>query len=169
MRICQSMLPTIYGQHEHFRLMLFENKCIHWCTKMIQLQYFCTCYMHSPPPNPPKNKKNIFLEKMWILWVYVFTGALGSCGSLFTITIIFFVIHRWGYLSRSGLWDKSHLTRQIEKYVYIVFPLKRLCLSCWWLDEVAFCVWIDTPTSTLLGSQIFSAQLHSCILDLMPR
>jgi hypothetical protein len=23
---------------------------------------------------------------------------------------------RWGYLSRAGLWDKSHLTRQIEKY-----------------------------------------------------
>lgn len=26
---------------------------------------------------------------------------------------------RWGYLSRSGLWDKSHLTRQIEKYADI--------------------------------------------------
>lgn len=24
---------------------------------------------------------------------------------------------RWGYLSRAGLWDKSHLMRQIEKYV----------------------------------------------------
>lgn len=26
---------------------------------------------------------------------------------------------RWGYLSRAGLWDKSHLTRQIEKYADI--------------------------------------------------
>uniref|UniRef100_A0A1D1YCH6 Cytosolic purine 5'-nucleotidase n=1 Tax=Anthurium amnicola TaxID=1678845 RepID=A0A1D1YCH6_9ARAE len=26
---------------------------------------------------------------------------------------------RWGYLSRTGLWDKSHLTRQIEKYADI--------------------------------------------------
>eukprot|EP00850_Spirogloea_muscicola_P019792 SM000199S05419 [mRNA] locus=s199:71818:86485:+ [translate_table: standard] len=26
---------------------------------------------------------------------------------------------RWGYLSRSGLWDKSHLTRQTEKYADI--------------------------------------------------
>lgn len=23
---------------------------------------------------------------------------------------------KWGYLSRAGVWDKSHLTRQIEKY-----------------------------------------------------
>lgn len=23
---------------------------------------------------------------------------------------------RWGYLSRAGLWDKSHIMRQIEKY-----------------------------------------------------
>ncbi|XP_020593552.1 cytosolic purine 5'-nucleotidase isoform X2 [Phalaenopsis equestris] len=26
---------------------------------------------------------------------------------------------RWGYISRAGLWDKSHLTRQIEKYADI--------------------------------------------------
>ncbi|KZV38263.1 HAD-superfamily hydrolase isoform 3 [Dorcoceras hygrometricum] len=26
---------------------------------------------------------------------------------------------RWGYLSRAGLWDKSHLMRQIEKYADI--------------------------------------------------
>ncbi|XP_038986589.1 cytosolic purine 5'-nucleotidase isoform X2 [Phoenix dactylifera] len=26
---------------------------------------------------------------------------------------------RWGYLSRAGLWDKSHLTKQIEKYADI--------------------------------------------------
>ncbi|PNT70258.1 hypothetical protein BRADI_2g08826v3 [Brachypodium distachyon] len=26
---------------------------------------------------------------------------------------------RWGWLSRAGLWDKSHLTRQIEKYADI--------------------------------------------------
>ncbi|CAI5971621.1 unnamed protein product, partial [Closterium sp. NIES-65] len=26
---------------------------------------------------------------------------------------------RWGYLSRAGLWDKSHITRQIEKYADI--------------------------------------------------
>lgn len=26
---------------------------------------------------------------------------------------------RWGYLSRAGLWDKSHFTRQIEKYADI--------------------------------------------------
>lgn len=26
---------------------------------------------------------------------------------------------RWGYLSRAGVWDKSHLTRQIEKYADI--------------------------------------------------
>ncbi|KAI3993267.1 hypothetical protein MKX01_010010 [Papaver californicum] len=26
---------------------------------------------------------------------------------------------RWGYLSRAGLWDKSYLTRQIEKYADI--------------------------------------------------
>ncbi|XP_042475619.1 cytosolic purine 5'-nucleotidase isoform X3 [Macadamia integrifolia] len=26
---------------------------------------------------------------------------------------------RWGFLSRAGLWDKSHLTRQIEKYADI--------------------------------------------------
>ncbi|XP_077217749.1 uncharacterized protein LOC143852238 isoform X2 [Tasmannia lanceolata] len=26
---------------------------------------------------------------------------------------------RWGYLSRAGLWDKSHLTRQIERYADI--------------------------------------------------
>ncbi|KAG5555416.1 hypothetical protein RHGRI_012825 [Rhododendron griersonianum] len=26
---------------------------------------------------------------------------------------------RWGFLSRAGLWDKSHLMRQIEKYADI--------------------------------------------------
>eukprot|EP00850_Spirogloea_muscicola_P022742 SM000309S11877 [mRNA] locus=s309:95302:110274:- [translate_table: standard] len=30
-----------------------------------------------------------------------------------------FFSSRWGYLSRSGLWDKSHLTRQTEKYADI--------------------------------------------------
>lgn len=32
---------------------------------------------------------------------------------------------RWGFLSRAGLWDKSHLMRQIEKY--LCMPL--LCIS----------------------------------------
>ena len=31
-------------------------------------------------------------------------------------------LFRWGFLSRAGLWDKSHLMRQIEKYnIYIFF------------------------------------------------
>lgn len=30
-----------------------------------------------------------------------------------------FFNERWGYLSRAGLWDKSHFTRQIEKYADI--------------------------------------------------
>ena len=29
---------------------------------------------------------------------------------------------RWGFLSRAGLWDKSHLMRQVEKYELV--PLK---------------------------------------------
>lgn len=33
----------------------------------------------------------------------------------------YFLFFRWGYLSRAGLWDKSHLTRQIEKLVVFFF------------------------------------------------
>ncbi|CAN7056336.1 unnamed protein product [Brassica rapa subsp. trilocularis] len=36
---------------------------------------------------------------------------LESDGELFNI--------RWGFFSRAGLWDKSHLMRQIEKYRYL--------------------------------------------------
>lgn len=33
---------------------------------------------------------------------------------------------RWGFLSRAGLWDKSHLMRQIEKYVSFPFTISPL-------------------------------------------
>lgn len=33
---------------------------------------------------------------------------------------------RWGYLSRAGLWDKSHLMRQIEKYVNVLWQFLSL-------------------------------------------
>lgn len=37
-------------------------------------------------------------------------------GNQFALIFLF----RWGYLSRAGLWDKSHLMRQIEKYVNVL-------------------------------------------------
>lgn len=68
---------------------------------------------------------------------------------------------RWGFLSRAGLWDKSHLMRQIEKYVvmpqksYLDLKLKELCY--WIIVNSGMLIY------THLECPIFSIIRPSCI------
>lgn len=43
------------------------------------------------------------------------------CSHVRQVDLVNLLCIRWGFLSRAGFWDKSHLMRQIEKYVFFNF------------------------------------------------
>lgn len=81
-------------------------------------------------------------------------------------------LFRWGYLSRAGLWDKSHLTKQVEKYVMVVLPLVKSSnimgcgIAC--SSEFNFLLLLSLLFAGMLiyihqGFQISYIIRHSCI------
>ncbi|XP_020520497.1 cytosolic purine 5'-nucleotidase isoform X1 [Amborella trichopoda] len=70
---------------------------------------------------------------------------------------------RWGYLSRAGLWDKSHLTKQIEKFVLAHEFTPSLFLERFLLKYTLNFLFADMPTYIHLGFQTSYTIRHSCI------
>jgi hypothetical protein len=74
--------------------------------------------------------------------------------------------NRWGFLSRAGLWDKSHLMRQIEKYTLPLQSPPYLCANFSHFSMLLKMVCIILIAGMLIyippGSQISSTTPLSC-------
>lgn len=74
-------------------------------------------------------------------------------GYMYLSVTSFLATTRWGYLCRAGLWDKSHLTRQIEKLLetllfnlLFLLKFKEYSLDLF-IKSCALCRYADIYTS----------------------
>lgn len=81
-----------------------------------------------------KGKMGLGNIRNWLFLLLVY--ICGKCFShKYTVDLLNLLCIRWGFLSRAGLWDKSHLMRQIEKYV-LFFEVHISFITGLWFTSV---------------------------------